>query len=100
MFINATKPMFLVPFERLLGHILFEQKITTDLNKIAIIVFLPLPTIVTKVKGSLWRTTYYKRFIFQHAVTVMPLIELLKKTDEALVWTSPCTHVFTTLSGS
>lgn len=36
-----------------MGHILFEQGITSDPGKFAIIVSLPIPTTVREVKGLL-----------------------------------------------
>ena len=50
--INVAKSIFLVPFGRLLGHIVSEQGIATDPNKIASIVSIPI--IVTEVKGFFW----------------------------------------------
>ena len=95
--INAAKSVFLVPFGRLVGHIVSEQGIATDPDKIANIVFLSIPTTVTEVKGFLGHTGYYRRFIFRYAIIAMPLTELLKKDDESPVWTSACTHAFNTL---
>ena len=89
--INAAKSIFLVPFGRLVGHIV------SDPDKIANIMFLLISTTVMEVKGFLGHTGYYRRFIFQYAIIAMPLIELLKKGDEAPVWTSACTYTFNTL---
>ena len=68
-----------MPFGRLVGHIVSERGIATDPDKIANIVSLPIPTTITKVKGFLEHTGYYRRFIFLYAIIAMPLIELLKK---------------------
>ena len=95
--INASKSVFLVPFGRLVGHIVSERGIATDPDKIAHIVSLPIPTNVSEVKGFLGHTGYYRRFIFRYAVIALPLTELLKKGDEVPVWTSACTHAFNTL---
>ena len=74
--INVAKSIFLVPFGRLVGHIVSEQGIATDPDKIANIVSLPIPTTVTEVKGFLGHTRYYRRFIFCYVVIVMPLTKL------------------------
>ena len=71
--INAANLVFLMPFGRLVGYIVSEQGIATDLDKIANIVFLPIPTTVTKVKGFLGHIGYYRRFIFRYAIIAMPL---------------------------
>lgn len=65
-----------------------EQGIATNLDKIAIIIVLPIPTTVTDIKGFLGHTGYY---------IAMPLTKLLKKGDEAPLWTSTYTHAFNTL---
>ena len=49
--INTAKLVFLVPFGKLVGHIISKQGLATDLEKIAIIASLPLPTTVSEVKG-------------------------------------------------
>ena len=95
--INVTKSVFLVPFCRLMGHIVSEQGIATDLDKIATIVSSPIPTTITEVKGFLGHTGYYRRFIIRYAITTMPLTELFKKIDEAPVWTTAWTNAFNTL---
>ena len=74
--INVAKSVFLVPFGRLVGHIVSEQGIATDPDKIANIVSLPIPTTVTEVKGFLGHTGYYRRFIFCYVVIIMPLTKL------------------------
>lgn len=95
--ITVAKLMFLVPFERLVGRIVYEQWIASKFDKIAIIVSLPIPTTITKVKRFIWHTWYYKIFILRYMVIAMPLRKLLKKGDETLVWTSAYTLVFNTL---
>ena len=39
--INISKSVFLIPFGRLVRNIVFEQGITIDLDKIAIIISFP-----------------------------------------------------------
>lgn len=75
-------------FGILVGHIVSEQGIAIDPDKNASIVSLPIPTTITEVTGFFGHIGYYRRFIFQYAIIAMLLIELLKKGDEALVWTS------------
>lgn len=64
IFINTTKFVFLVPFGKLVGHIISKQGVATDPDKIAIIAYLPIPTTTTKVKGFLGHAGYYRRFYF------------------------------------
>ena len=95
--INTAKSVFLVPFGKLVGHIISKQGVATDSEKIAIIGSLPIPTTVTEVKGFLEHTGYYRRFIFCYSVIAMLLTELLKKTDTPPVWTEACTQAFNML---
>lgn len=77
--INVVKFAFLILFEKLVGHIVFERGIFIDLDKVTVIVVLPIPMTVTKVKGFLGHTGYYRIFFFRYATIAMPLTELLKK---------------------
>ena len=77
--INVIKSVFFILFGRLVGHSVPQQRITTDPDKIAIIVSLPISTIVIEVKGFLGHTGYYKRFIFRYAVIAVPLTKSLQK---------------------
>jgi transposase InsO family protein len=95
--INAAKSAFLVPFGKLVGHIVSERGIATDPDKVTIIASLPIPTTVSEVKGFLGHTGYYRRFIHGYATIAMPLTELLRKTETPPVWTSACTHAFNAL---
>ena len=95
--INTAKSVFLVPFGKLVGHIVSKQGVATDPDKIAIIASLPIPTTVTEVKGFLGHAGYYRRFIFRYSVIALPLTELLKVTDSPPVWTNACTEAFNTL---
>lgn len=79
IFINIAKSAFLVPFEKLVGHIVFERGIAIDLDKVSMMIALPIPTIVTKVKRILGHTGYYGGFIFKFATIVMYLTKSLEK---------------------
>ena len=95
--INAAKSAFLVPFSKLLGHIVSERGIATDPDNVTIIASLPILITVSDVKGFLGHTSYYLRFIHGYATLAMPLMELLKNMDIPSVWTSACTNSFNTL---
>jgi hypothetical protein len=57
--INAAKFEFLVPYGRLLGHIVSKEGITVDPDKVAAILLLPIPEHITGVKAFLGATSYY-----------------------------------------
>jgi hypothetical protein len=58
--INATKPEFLVPCGRLLGHIVSKEGIVVDPDKIFAILLLPIPLHIMGVKSFLGGTRYYR----------------------------------------
>ena len=48
--LNAAKSQILVPYGKLLGHIISVQGMATDLDKVAAITNLPIPNTVFEVK--------------------------------------------------
>ena len=90
--INAAKSAFLVPFGKLVEHIVSERGIAIDPDKVTIVALLPIPTTVSEVKRFLDHTGYYQRFIHGYATIAMTLTGLLRKTKTPHVWTSACTH--------
>ena len=73
--INTAKLVFLVPFGKLVGHIVSKQGVATDPDKVAIIASLCISTTVTEVKEFLGHTGDYRRFIFRYSVIAMSLTE-------------------------
>ena len=95
--LNAAKCQFLVPFGKLLGHIVSIHGIMVDPAKVAVIINLPLPDSVTEVRAFLGHVGYYRRYIFAYAILALPLTQLLKKTAEEGVkpiWTKECSIAF------
>jgi hypothetical protein len=94
--LNSDKCQFGMPFGRLLGHVVSRTGISTDPDKIRVIVQLPIPTTVSKVRAFLGHASYYRRFIHLFAVICNPLTNLLKKTEPGMspVWTEECTQAF------
>ena len=95
--INAAKSQFAVPYGKLVGHIVSNQGIATDPDKVAIITELPEPNSVTEVRAFLGHVGYYRRYIYKYANIAIPLTELTKKSDSAPIWTESCTRAFKTL---
>lgn len=92
--LNAAKSQFLVPYGKLLDHILSAQGMATKLDKAAVIINLSIPNIVSEVKRFLGHTGYYCRYIYKYATLALPFIQLLKKSELSLVWTPSCTKAF------
>ena len=61
--LNPEKCVFMVRQGRILGHIVFENGISTDLDKVKIIVELPRPLNAKQVQSFMGHCGYYRRFI-------------------------------------
>ena len=94
--LNSEKCQFGMPFGKLLGHVVSKTGISTDPDKIRVMVQLPIPDTVSKVRAFLGHASYYRRFIHLFAVTCQPLTSLLKKTEPGMspIWTDECTKAF------
>jgi hypothetical protein len=64
-----------------LDHILSDEGVKTDPNKVKAMVRWPRPTSIKSLKGFLILTGYYKRFIKGYGSIVGPLTQLLKKEN-------------------
>ena len=75
---------------KILGHIVSKNGISTDEDKIQVILRLPRPTNAKEVQGFMGHCGYYRRFIFRFANIAQPLYALI----EAFVWTDECEESF------
>ena len=75
---------------KILGHIVSKNRISTDQEKIQVILQLPRPTNATEVQGSMGHCGYYRTFILLFANIARPLYALIV----ALEWTEECDESF------
>lgn len=71
---------------KILGHIVSRNGITTDTDKIAVIVTLPRPINSKGVQIFMGHCGYYRRFIYMYADIARPLYALLVVFE----WTDEC----------
>jgi hypothetical protein len=77
-----------------LGHIIADDVVTMDGDKIEAVQAWPLPGSVKALRGFLGLTGYYRRFITNYGAIAAPLTALLK---EAFQWTPDATVAFDAL---
>jgi hypothetical protein len=93
------KPKKCVLFSRkvlYLGHVISEQGISTDPEKIRAIKDWPVPSNVSEVRSFLGICGYYRRFIEKFAEKAKPLTKLTEK-GKSLIWTTECQEAFSEL---
>ena len=94
--LQPEKVQFLRKEVAFLGHVISENGVTPDPEKIKAVVNYPTPTNVKSVRQTLGFFVYYRRFIPQYAVKAKPLNDLLKK-DHPFVWGEKEEQSFQTL---
>lgn len=78
-----------------LGHIISQEGVATDPQKVKKIANWPIPRNVTDLRKFLGMTGYYRRFIKGYGVVCRPLHDTLKK--EGFQWGEPQTIAFENL---
>lgn len=79
MSLNPNKCTFMVPFGWLLGHVVTNEGLLTDLMKVVVILNFLVPKTVKNLEGFLGMTGYYHKFIKEYAQIANALQSLLKK---------------------
>ena len=82
-----------------LGHIVSENGIHTDPDKIDAIKDWPTPVSKKQVRSFLGTTGYYRRFVRDYAKVARPLTKLTKK-NEIFEWSEECEIAFNTLKSA
>jgi len=78
-FVKASKCAFSKQELEYLGHIITNQGVKVDENKIAAMVAWPRPTNISKFRGFLGLTGYYRKFVKNYSTVARALNNLLKK---------------------
>jgi len=82
-----------------LGHIVSKEGISTDPDKINLIINTPQPKTITDVQSFVSLGSSNRRTIKDFAIHTALLTNLLKKLDKGAspMWTPECTKAFITL---
>ncbi|GBG62467.1 hypothetical protein CBR_g30788 [Chara braunii] len=82
-----------------LGHVVTDQGLQPEPQKVTVVKDAPVPTSVTQVRAFLGLVSYYRRFIKGFAAIAGPLTNLLKK-DQSLIWTPQRDRAFRELKAA
>ena len=91
--VNPTKCHLLQSRVSYLGHVISDQGISTDPEKVKCIVDWPVPTSQKQLQSFLGLASYYRRFIKGFALVAAPLHALTNKGRE-WIWTQECSEAF------
>ncbi|RVW52152.1 Retrovirus-related Pol polyprotein from transposon 17.6 [Vitis vinifera] len=91
--LNWEKCHFMVQQGIVLRHIISKQGIEVDKAKVELIVKLPSPTNVKRVRQFIGHAGFYRRFIKDFSKLARPICELLVK-DAKLIWDDRCQRSF------
>jgi hypothetical protein len=80
--LNINKFIFGTPFGILLGHIVCKQSLLVDPTNIVVIVKLPPPQSVCRLRETLGHIGYYMKFIKGYAQITALMEKLLKKDSK------------------
>nr|CAN65175.1 hypothetical protein VITISV_029768 [Vitis vinifera] len=91
--LNPKKCTFGVTSGKLLGHMVSEQGIEVDPDKIKAILDMPAPKTEKEIRSFLGRLQYINRFIARLIDICEPIFRLLRK-NQPTVWNDDCQFAF------
>lgn len=92
--ISRVKSKFCMQSIKYLGHILDEEGVKPDPDKIDPIVSYPAPKTVKEVRRLLGMVGWYRRFIKDFSTLTAPITDLLKKDKLNFTWTDTAAEAF------
>ncbi|KAJ7957493.1 Ty3/gypsy retrotransposon protein [Quillaja saponaria] len=92
---KSSKCLFAKSQINFLGHVISENGVQVEKEKVATVQAWPIPTNVKKLRGFLGLTYYYRRFVKNYGLIAHPLTNLTKKN--AFQWTPAANEAFSRL---
>ena len=83
--LKPSKCVLLQKEVNFLGHVVSAEGVSTDPDKIKLIVEWPTPTNLKKLRGFLALSGYYRKFVWGYSEISRPL-NLLTKKNQSHVW--------------
>ena len=93
LYAKLSKCAFWLKSISFLGHIISEEGISVDPEKIQAVKDWKAPKTVKGIKSFIGMAGYYKRFVQDFSKIATPLTKLTRK-DEKFVWTEECPAAF------
>ena len=94
--LKPRKCRLLREYARFLGHVVSEQGVSTDPEKVQAFAEWPTPTCVKDVRSFLGMAGYYRRFVRDFSTVARPLNKLLER-DVAFEWSEDSEGAFRVL---
>ena len=94
--LKARKCTLFAQKVKYLGHIISEQGIQTDPEKIEIVKHWPVPVSKTQVRSFIGLSSYYRKFIANYAQIAQPLHKLTE-ANVPFKWSDECQSAFDVL---
>lgn len=79
-----------------MGHVINEQRVSTDPSKIVVIKSWPSPTSVKELRSFLGLLDYYRKFVKHYGLISKPLTNLIRKST-VFVWSAKAKTSFQAL---
>jgi hypothetical protein len=98
LFLKFKKCTFAQQHISYLGHIISAQGVSTDLAKTEAMMQWHVPQNFTELKGFLWLTGYYRKFVQGYGIMTRPLTNLL--LHKTFSWPESTQHAFNNLKKS